>query len=525
MRQTLPDLGPHFRRRQALFFGCAFLIILFLPITIHLLGWSTDPTFIENRKPSNFPIIPKKVALIKDYRDNLRAYIRENFGFRVELLKLNILSNYYIGVSAIPTLLSGKEGRLFLKKDWNALNQYRGLDRFSNAELDRWIDVMESYQKWLDKQKIDFIIFIAPNQESIYSEFMPHYADKVNSELRINQVYRRLRERHSSLNIIYPRSDLMVAKKKYPSNFLYHQLENHWNELGSFVAYQTLMKDIQKRFSGVAPLAISDIEIKSIPIKWEIPPLSETESKINIVSNSKTRFIESLKDDTNPGRMLKTYSDTKTPLGILVYGDSFADVGLLNYLRETFQFVISVETNWSQFPSFLIENQKPNIVIFEMVERYLARGLSFDPRIEFQIKATSAPPLPLLMNRFKNVSAGYVDHLKLDSKNGTIFATGWAYDIHNKKPINKIYAFLGNKLIGISTPDHKRADITGSEPILSGFNVAIIPNSTAYCSDQVKIIAEDYNLMTYDVLMNPEIRIEIQKAINKLVKKCKSKVP
>jgi hypothetical protein len=274
----------------------------------------------------------------------------------------------------------------------------------------------------------------------------------------------------------------------------------------------------------VAPLAISDIEIKSIPIKWEIPPLSEVESRINIVGNSKTRFVESLKDDANPGRMFKTYSDAKTPLGILVYGDSFADVGLLNYLRETFQFVISVETNWSQFPSFLIENQKPNIVIFEMVERYLARGLSYDPRIEFQIKATSAPPLPLLMSRFKNISAGYVDHLNLDGKNGSITVTGWAYDTNNKTTINKIYAFLGSKLIGISTPDHKRVDITGSEPILSGFNVAIIPDSAASCSDKVKIIAEDYNSNAYEVLMNPEIRIEIQKSINKLMKKCNSKV-
>ena len=524
MKQTLPDLGAKFTGRQSLFFACTFLIILCLPINIHLLGLSSDPTFIENRKPRDFPSISERAVFLKEYRENLKTYIRDNFGFRVELLKLNILANYYIGVSAIPTLLSGKEGRLFLKKDWNALDQYRGIDRFSDIELDRWIDIMESYQKWLDNQKIDFIILIAPNQESIYSEFMPDYAYKVNSDLRIKQVLRRVHERHSSLNIIYPRSDLMNAKKEYPSNFLYHQLENHWNELGSFVSYQTLMRDIQKRFSSVVPLAVSDIDIKSIPIQWDIPPLSEIESRVNLVGNSKVRFIESLKDDANPGRMLKTYSDVTTPLGILVYGDSFADVGLLNYLRESFQFVISVETNWSQFPTFLIENQKPNIVIFEMVERYLARGLSYDPRIEFQTKATSAPSLALLMSRFKNMGAGYVDNVKLDSKNGIILATGWAYQVNNKKTINKIYVYLGSKLIGISSPDHKRADITGSEPILSGFNIPIIIDSTASCADKVKIIAEDYNLTTYEILMSPQNRIEIQKAINKLVKKCNVKV-
>ena len=86
----------------------------------------------------------------------------------------------------------------------------------------------------------------------------------------LDALYKNFISTISSLNIIDPRSDLLNAKKKYPSNFLYHQLENHWNELGSFIAYQTLMKDFQKRFSGVAPLAISDIEIKSIPIKADV---------------------------------------------------------------------------------------------------------------------------------------------------------------------------------------------------------------------------------------------------------------
>ena len=122
----------------------------------------------------------------------------------------------------------GKEGWFFLKTDNDVLDQVRGLNRFTDADLDAWIDLDgELQQRWVESQGAAFIIVIAPNSHTIYREHLPSYVNRAWPETRLDQIMRRIQERGSKLTVVDPRRDLWAAKQQA---LLYHKYEDHWEQ-------------------------------------------------------------------------------------------------------------------------------------------------------------------------------------------------------------------------------------------------------------------------------------------------------
>ena len=356
MKQLLPYLGLQFSKIQAGIMCGAFCIFIIAPIVIQITEIDKDTAFLDNRLPSKFPSLPKTKEEALKYKLLISQYINENFGLRAKLLKLNILINYKIGHSSMPGLIMGNDGWLFLKKDYAILDQYRGINRFSNHELEQWVKTLEAYRSWLASQNIKFLVVVAPNQQTAYSEFMPYYVNKVNSETRLDQVNRYLKKSKSKIDFLDLRNAMLEGKERFPNYRLYNKYEGHWNSLGAFIAYEQIMDSLQKENPRLKTFTINDFNISTYSSSWNMPPLVET------------RFDFSLKKLNNP------INDSN--FKILFYGDSFGDTALLSFLKLSIPNIISVNTNWKPFPFDVIINEKPNIVIFELVERYLARPLN-----------------------------------------------------------------------------------------------------------------------------------------------------
>jgi len=358
MEQQLPNFGKKPTKIQSIFLVILFSFI-YIPSMVQLIGVGKDNTFIDNRIPQKFPKFPAKFGDIPKFKKELSQFLQDNFGFRAELVKLNILINLKIGVSSVPGLILGKEGWLFLKNDYAILDQYRGINKFSNKELEMWVSTLNHYRDWLDKQKIYFVVVVAPNQQTVYSEYMPNYANKVNPETRTDQLAQYLKTSGSKINFIDLRGALISAKSKFPKFYLYNKYEGHWNQLGAFVAYEEIMRVLSSNFKELNQLQISDYEIKQIKKTWAIPPLSE--DSLTLV----------LKNNQNNNKKTKPYK-------VLFYGDSFGDEGLLPMLKASNLKVLNIESNWKPLPVEIIDKEKPDIVIFELVERYLARPLQLE---------------------------------------------------------------------------------------------------------------------------------------------------
>src|ERR1019366_4985298 len=188
MKQPLPPLGCWLGKAQSLVFCVLVLGTLCAPAVVQFAGRATDPSFIDNRRPAQFPNWPTSIKEVVNFRDGVSRFIDDNFGLRAELVKLDYRVHSWIGVSSHPGLIEGKNGWVFLKSDYAVFDQFRGLNRFTDAELEAWIDTMERAQQWLAAQGIAFMVVIAPNQQTIYPEYMPAYANRVWPETRLDQV-------------------------------------------------------------------------------------------------------------------------------------------------------------------------------------------------------------------------------------------------------------------------------------------------------------------------------------------------
>jgi alginate O-acetyltransferase complex protein AlgJ len=507
-RQQLPALGISLGRLPSALLALAVLSTLFAPALVHLAGRQTDPSFLDNRPPARMPVLPSSLSIgdWNQFRKGFADFLDDNFGLRVEMVKLNIRLRSAIGVSAIPGLFMGKEGWFFLKTDAGVLDQVRGLNRFTDGELDEWIDLMEAQQRWVNAQGAAMVIVIAPNQHTIYPERMPLYVNRVWPETRLDQIVRRLQERGSSLVLVDPRRDLWAAKERV---LLYHKYEDHWNALGAFIAYSATMKEVTRLFPAVAPLQLSDYVITPGHRLWNIPPSSEADPVFSLKSESRIVNRRVL-DNTVPRRpVVETTTHTGTAPTALIYGDSFGNV-MMPFFNETFRRTVAVPAAGSSFPTELIQDHKPDVVILEMVERALSQRPPIAVLLESEYLIRDAPPLATAMAQSSGIGGYLIGASEIGER---IEFGGWALDRSANVPSKLAIAYYDTHAVGAARMSAVHPDAPASlKDRKIGFRLSI--PSTLGLSDltRFRFFSTNASGRIYELALSPSLRQYLEQA-------------
>jgi len=351
-----------------------FAVLLAIPIFTSSFD-SGQVTRTELRQPEGLPEFPDSFEALQSIPGKLDAFFNDHFGLRSDLIRLNNRLKSQFHVSGSPEILIGKDDWLYLAKNHNVLNQFRGFDRFSNQSLSNWIDAIKWRADWLTHRQIPFFLVIAPNKHSIYPEFLPDYLIPV--------AYTRLDQLSSSLNdgsdfeFIDLRSTLQKAKTKQR---VYHKTDSHWNQFGSFNAYLAVMARIQKYFSEIKHLSISEFELKiqneqggDLARMLNLQNYYR-ENSLQLHFKNPSRIIRKSLLRINNWRSWRTIADVDNHLKVLIIGDSFfvnSKNGMESYLCETFSETILIRDRSLRFDPKLVELFKPDIVIHAVVERRL----------------------------------------------------------------------------------------------------------------------------------------------------------
>jgi hypothetical protein len=507
MQQQLPFLGVWLTRIQSLLLCLVGLASLCAPAIVQFAGLSTDPSLIDNRYPAPFPTLPKSFADVAKFRDGIEKFVDDNFGLRAELVKLNWRVHSWIGVSTNPNLTIGKDGWVFLDRN-SALDQFRGLNRFTEAELDAWIDHMDRYRRWLENRGIAFVVLIAPNQQTIYPEYLPGFINKVWPETRLDQISRRLKERKSELNLVDPRPNLWAARK---TGLLYHRYENHWNDLGGFAAYSALMSSLGQRFPNANILRLSDFTVGSAKHTWYIPWETEVAPTLNLKIPSSITEKKPLFPGTNLTAFEITTRLNHAPTALL-YGDSFGDPGLLRYVQETFKSTMMVFTSQGPFPDELIKKKQPDVVILQMVERYLASESPDNRYLDSEFLTAHAPPLHKMLRETAGPIGGFVDAIKTEG--GELRLRGWAVDPKANTPAKSVYAYLGDRVISAAKPSISRPEVTrGMESHLAGFEMTIVSEVERRSPRRLRFFTESPSNNVYELVIDAPIREQLEQLL------------
>lgn len=262
-------------------------------------------------------------------------------------------------------VLVGKEDWLFLQNDTNrVVEQNSGTLKLTENQIKKWIRTLEARVAILKNRGINYYFLIAPNKESVYPEYLPD--DYKISDDRV--VYQLINaSKPYNLPLYYPADIFKLYKSEYQ---LYPSGDTHWNGIGGFIAYEYLMNVIKKDFT----INILDWEQFEIVEKEMFLDLSNklTPPRTSILSlgTIKQPRAQIIYDNRgiNSGRMrVGVNKNTSLPTAV-IFHDSFIEI-MIPFLMESFGKVYLLHTPCVDYD--LIEKINPDIVISEMVERFL----------------------------------------------------------------------------------------------------------------------------------------------------------
>jgi hypothetical protein len=366
--------GSRWRRTADISLVLFFLAALGLPVARNVAA-PARVVESEYRVPAAMPELKLKSGAIRGFPDRFDSFFNDHFGFRDTLIRLLSMAKLYaLGVSPSVKVTVGKRGWLF-SSEFPGGADHNAARPFTADELDRWRRLLEKRRDWLAERGIRYLFVIAPNKQSVYPEFLPEALRRQqNAGCRIDQLVTHMRQ-HSDVQVLDLRPALQDAKKH---ERVYDRTDTHWNDRGAYAGYRALVSALQPDFPALSPRTrdawedTSDLRQggdlarmmdldgslteNALGLKWKVAP---------VVTGEVLPAIH-----TGPQDFVLECPHSHLPRAVL-FCDSFA-VRLAPFLSDQFERIVF---KWQMvFPTFeseLINAEKPDLVIQEMVERKL----------------------------------------------------------------------------------------------------------------------------------------------------------
>jgi hypothetical protein len=333
----------------------------------------------ENRILEKWPGWTWRRAALDAFPARFESFYNDHFGFRHKLIDL--LNNVRVRLlrsSSSPQVSLGKDGWLYYTHEPVGLDEATTRP-FSTAELERWRRMLEGRRDWLRDRSIPYLFVIAPDKQSIYPERLPtHLSRRAAAVSRLDQLLAYLAA-NSDVSILDLRPALRDAKSR---ERVYHITDSHWNDRGGFAGYTGIMGALASIQPNLNAQARGDFEAVAVPVRGgDLAqmlglPRRFPEMRQLLVRKEPTRArwvdpplaAAHLPDSMQPS--LSVCDGDNLPRAVL-FRDSFA-WNMLPFLREHFREMLCVWQEPYEFDAAIIERERPDIVIQQIVERKLA---------------------------------------------------------------------------------------------------------------------------------------------------------
>ncbi len=365
---------PIARTGVLIFFG-----MLFLPMVMTLFGLTENRINWETRKKASIPEVPIRnpgswVNYLKTVKSQLSPYFEDHFPLRETLLDLfQLIKERGLNVNPFPErVVEGKNGWLFLGDYYSeVLKESKGLSCFTDQQVSQITSSVLRVKNTLDSMGIVFCIAVAPNKLTVCGEYLNIVAS--GKPTKFEQLDQSLKMKGFHL------IDLKYGFSQYPSKSLFYSQDSHWNGFGAFLAYQNLVKGIREAGFRDFPLKTRDkmVLIAGSRQVRDLNPFLRRESREFAIwmhprkpSGAKELPAVLTPPESFPGlpqQYEKRFSFPGKPLKILIFHDSFFG-GIYIFLNDDARESVFI---FSRFDMNLVKKEKPDLVVYETVERNL----------------------------------------------------------------------------------------------------------------------------------------------------------
>ncbi|MDE7169206.1 MAG: hypothetical protein K2N67_03315 [Mucispirillum sp.] len=324
----------------------------------------------ENRKLASFPdknpfheSFPKQMDTYINDRIGMREPAVKAYGYIADYLPVNLTGN---------TAIEGENGWLFLNQESDTYCYYQRTSPFSEKSVQKILGIINANVKFCEEHGIKLVLIIPPNKSTVYPEYYPKYIKHLDKPVPYETLVQRIKT-SADLPLVAPLNVLLSGKKEQE---LYFRKDSHWNTFGSYAAYRILAEEIRKIYPDFYILQDKDMEdcevepMRDLSLMLKLPYGDEPKEK-GLCPPYQTNLA--LKNE--PGIKRSDYAaggDERGPKILLIH-DSFM-TALHPYLERSASEIASLwvyQYDFEKMKDIILEN-KPDIIIWEVLERYFA---------------------------------------------------------------------------------------------------------------------------------------------------------
>lgn len=307
----------------------------------------------------------------------ITKWINDNIGFRSIMVELKALIDYKVfEKSSSKQVAIGKNDFLFYIPG-NNLEIAKGTYPLSNNELNNINYKLNKCNNILKSHNIKLLVTIAPSKASIYPEYVKggNYSRTISPSDKVKELLK------DNITFIDLKNVLYDYKEKH-NELLYWRYDTHWNNLGAFIAYRTIIDEINKLENNKLDIN-KDYIFKNTIRNGDgdlakflgINNLVKLNEEYIIISPKEIKFNEiSVKNNfkTEKGQKIYYYKNDNVTnkISILGVGDSMFGEKILRvselFASSVYKYIYSYGGNLSKE---LITLSKPDYIIIERTER------------------------------------------------------------------------------------------------------------------------------------------------------------
>jgi alginate O-acetyltransferase complex protein AlgJ len=218
----------------------------------------------ENRLPYAYPARVTGLFTLSKWPHDFENWFGDRLGLRDRLLRGHqAIRHFVFHTEATPTLIEGKQGWLYFGSE-GSVPVMRGLDPFTEQDLEKWKADIESRRDWLRAHGIEYAFAIAPNKQTIYPELLPDELVQLGPT-RLDQLTAYMHA-HSDVRFVDLRPAL-VAEKAHDENgdFVYYPLGSHWSWRGGWVGWNEIARSLNALWPALKPIPRADLVRTEVP--------------------------------------------------------------------------------------------------------------------------------------------------------------------------------------------------------------------------------------------------------------------
>ncbi|MDT7777895.1 MAG: alginate O-acetyltransferase complex protein AlgJ [Acidobacteriota bacterium] len=358
------------RAAEEIFLAAFFIVAISLPLGLLLIRGEGTPAW-ENRRLAEFPARPTSASEAFHLPRMLFEYFKDHFALRADLIRWQATAKVgWLRSSSSPEVLLGKDGWLFHSGE-KEVELFSGSEPFTAEELEQWRLSLEGIRDWLKPSGATFVLTFTPEKQTIYPEQLPGSLVRMREESRQDQLIEYLKK-HSDIRVVDLRPALREAKT---ANQIYFRTDTHWNDLGAFTAYRVLAAELGRDFKAIQPMSASDVEVYAAPRSGDLAGMLGlrgvmTEAGVKLRVKQPHARLEGNCGDM--GQCVSERTDDAALPHLVMYRDSFSSY-MIPFVAEHFSRAVYVwDIKWKFSPA-LVEAERPDVVVLEMVERNLMR--------------------------------------------------------------------------------------------------------------------------------------------------------